>query len=260
MTKLMKKNRPVKSRTQKLAAVFFLLAGLGACNIEVGNPDTGEAPMPLTRRLNVSVTGGEACQYTSVESCIAAPVIVGDSDLALRYEVTNLSLSLANTQFKPQAAESTRTTLSLLQGAAIELQSTDLAQSSGTLALGFEPAAEGEAVLLMQGFLTGELAGVKLRLPMTIEEGDPLLAESETSGNAPLAGVTFDANRWLDFTDQPMSGKQLLEGLTSGACQTLESKSCSRYTSQVSRVIANKVIRSMGTVRQAPKNSPKQRR
>ncbi|AFM14728.1 hypothetical protein [Turneriella parva] len=256
----MKINRAVKPRFAKATILLFFFAGFGACNIEVGNPDTGEAPVPLTRRLNVSVIGGEPCQNTSDDSCIAAPINVGGAHLALRYEVTSVSLSLASTQFKPQPAEGTRTNLSLLKEATIEMQSTDLSQAGGTLALAFEPAVKGDAVLQMKGYITGELAGVKLRLPMTIEEGDPLLAESETSGSAPLAGVTFDANQWLDFTDQPLSGKQLLEGLTSGACQTLESKSCSRYTSQVSRVIANKVMRSMGTVRQAPKNSPKQRR
>lgn len=256
----MRNCRPSKHNTTGAALVVFLLAALSACNIEVGNPDTGDAPLPLQRRLSVSVIGGVPCENTISDSCISAPVISGDGEIALRFEVTSIDLGLATTQLKPQIAEYTRTTLSLLKNPSIELQSTDLQQSSGSLVLGFDSIAPGEPVLQIRGLLTGQIAGVKIRLPMNISEGDPLVAETSTSGSAPLAGVTFDANQWLDFTDQPLSGKQLLEGLTSGACQTLESTSCSRYTSQVSRVIANKVMRSMGTVRQAPKNSPKQRR
>ncbi len=255
----MKNNRPNTRRHGAIALPIWFFISLTACNIEVGNPDTGDAPMPLMRRLSVSVVGSNSCETSTATDCFAAPVKIAGGDVALSYEITSAKLSLATTQLKPQAAEGTRTTLDLLQGATIDLQSTDLSQTGGSLVLGFEPAVTSEPVLQLQGYLSGNLAGVVLHVPMTVIELKPLAAETLAEGGDPLLGVAFDASQWLDFSDQQISAKQLLEGLTSGACRTAENLACTKYSGQVSRIIAEKVMRSMRPIRQTPKTSTKPR-
>lgn len=246
-----------RSKYATLKNFWFLplaIAIFGACNIEVGNPDSGDAPSPGMHRLNVAVAGGSACTSSDSAGCVSVPVKVSDSVAAdLRFEATTVSLNLATTQLKPQAGEATPQKLNLLYESTIALQTTDLSGSAESLVLGF--ASSGEAVLQIKGEVVGTLDGVKLRLPLTLTETGALSAETAMTGDGIVSGVIFDANQWFDFSESTPAIEQFAKGLTGGACRDALSDACTRFTAQASRLIAERVMRSMA-VQERQRSTP----
>lgn len=233
------------SRTVAAIAVF----ALANCNMEVGNPDTGETPASLMHTVNLRLVPYGKCA-AELSSCNAIPVELGISQSALRYELTSAQFSLVGITPTPFAEQYTNREIELLHEPALVLPQPVSAQQVSDLGFRFAVQAKNTTSWQLDGRLRGNLVGVDVDFALPLSGVGEIYASTALPTDG-FDAIYFDAAVWFDFRAEPQFAKLLDQG----ACREQGNRLCAQLYSVIAQQVEKRISRSLKAT--APKKTGK---
>lgn len=229
------KQKPIMLSATALVAAFVL-----ACNIEVGNPDTGDAPPSLMSSVNMRMTQygdcGTGCNAVPVQSTASA---------SLTMNLNTANLQLAQVALQPVSTQEIMTSVNLMQSFQVALSEAVNSSQLASVALLFSAKGTPESWVI-GGRLAGTIYGQAIDIPVRLS-GSGDISGSVSVPATGLAAIEFDPAVWFDFSSDT-SIAQVLRSLEHGACTNTASRQCSEMQAVLSRLIENHIAKSMRSV------------
>ncbi len=217
--------------------VFLLAQG---CNLEVGNPDTGEAPAPGLHSITMRLTQYASC--APEQPCNSVPVETGLPYVQLRYELTSAAFALDAIAPEPFAPQSIAKTVELISEAVVNLPQTVSEEQVKNLKISFSSPKGNAASWQLDGVLVGHVAGVPVRMALPLTGTGSMTGEVAMPESG-LEALVLDPAVWFDLANDPVI-PQLLKGLKTGACATLDTRRCEMLPGVLSAMVERRIARS----------------
>ncbi|MFZ5631170.1 MAG: hypothetical protein ACOY5B_18705 [Spirochaetota bacterium] len=213
-----------------------------ACNMEVGNPDTGDAPASLLHSVQLKLTPYDTCSQSKAP-CNSVPVSTGSASVYLRYELTSATFAVAGVTPRPAPEQLMGVSADLFSDPTLALPSPLIAANITDLELHFVAPAAGNESWQIDGSLVGTINGarVALRLPLA---GSGEITGSVAMPETGLEAIWFDAAAWFDWSGDPALS-QVSKILESGACRATDSLQCGQLSAVLSKLVEKRISSSL---------------
>lgn len=227
----------------QITPILICLFSFGACNLEVGNPDAVESRFATSQSISLSMTSSTACEVTP-GTCLAAPVLINDSDSAVTFEITSARFQLASVALMPSAEEQIHTRADILGGTIFDIQTRNSDAVTG-VSLRFAAASDLVPAIDLAGIFVIHTSLGNLSIPMTIRYSGTVIAQAAIPAGAFPDAMVFNADHWFDFRDAKISLKPFFTGAKAGVCADSDAASCVQYRNQLARLVSERIAKSL---------------
>lgn len=211
-----------------------------ACNLEVGNPDTGDTPEPGLHSITLRLKQYESC--SAVQPCNSVPVVTGLPEVQLRYELTGASFALDSVTPEPFGRQLIQKQLELMSKAIIALPQVVSEQRVESLKFSFNSPGHNASSWQLTGALVGRVADMPVRLVLSLS-GSGDIVGSVAMPETGIDAVLLDPAVWFNLTDEP-EFRNLLKGLSSGTCAESNQRRCDTRSRVLSQMVERRIEKS----------------